>query len=269
MFTAVSIFQLVQAGRIDLATPIGLYLKDYPNTEIAKTVTVQNLLTHTGGTGDIFGPEFDAHRLSLKEAKDYVALYGARAPEFPPGARVAYSNYGFILLGRIVEAVSGRSYDDYVSEHIYAPAHMTATGMSPESTSLPMRATGYMDDHGRLISARDTQPYRGTPAGGGYSTVGDFLRFANALTSNQLLDAGTLKQLSTGGMKGPDGAFNRYDFGGTTSEGQRFLGHGGGAPGMNGELRIFPDSGYTVVVLANRDPPIGTVIASFISDRLP
>ncbi|MDB5443045.1 MAG: class beta-lactamase-related serine hydrolase [Phenylobacterium sp.] len=269
MFTAVSILQLAQAGKLDLTAPIGRYLADYPNKDIATKVTVENLLTHTGGTGDIFGPEFTAHRLSLREATDYVALFGARPPEFPPGSRVVYSNYGFILLGRIVEAASGLTYDDYVQRHIYGPAHMTATGMLPETVRLPRRAMGYTSEHGQLRSAADSQPYRGTPAGGGYSTVGDLLRFGNALTSGRLLDAEHLKRLTTGGIKGPDGTFYRYDFGGLTSEGLRFIGHAGGAPGMNGELRVFPDSGYTVIVLANRDPPIGTVIGSFISDRLP
>lgn len=269
MFTAVAIFQLAQAGKLDLTAPIGRYLPGYPNAEIATKVTVENLLTHTGGTGDIFGPQFDAHRLELRDPKDYVALYGARPPLSAPGAKVAYSNYGFILLGRIVETASGMTYDDYVQRRIYAPAGMTATGALPETVRLPRRATGYMRAKGQLVSAADTQPYRGTPAGGGYSTVGDMLRFANALTDGRLLDASHLKALTTGGMTGPDGALARYDFGGMSAEGLRFIGHAGGAPGMNGELRAFPDQGYTVVVLSNRDPPAATVLASFISDRLP
>jgi D-alanyl-D-alanine carboxypeptidase len=269
MFTAVAIMQLVQAGKVDLKAPLGRYLPDYPNRDIAEKVTVENLLTHTGGTGDIFGPQFTANRLTLKDTKDYVVLYGARPPEFAPGTRVAYSNYGFILLGRIVEAASGQPYDDYVARHIYAPAGMTSSGALPETTRLPRRATGYMTDHGQLVSAADAQPYRGTPAGGGYSTVGDFLRFADALTSGRLLDAPHLKALTSGAIVGPDGTSFRYDFGGLTNEGRPFIGHAGGAPGMNGELRVFPESGYTVAVLANRDPPVGSVVASFISDRLP
>jgi CubicO group peptidase (beta-lactamase class C family) len=121
----------------------------------------------------------------------------------------------------------------------------------------------------RNSRAADTLPYRGTPAGGGYSTVGDMLKFGNALTTGRLLDAAHLKALTTGGIKGPDGTFYRYDFGGRTAEGVKFIGHAGGAPGMNGELRVFPDDGYTVIVLANRDPPAASLAASFISERLP
>jgi D-alanyl-D-alanine carboxypeptidase len=273
MFTAVSIMQLAQAGKLDLTAPIGRYLKDYPNQDIATKVTIDNLLTHTGGTGDIFTPEYFAHRLEVKDAKDYVALLGARAPKFVPGARMEYSNYGFMLLGRIVEVVSGQSYDDYIASHIFAPAHMTDTGNQPETVRLPRRATGYMSKDGKLVSAADTLPWSGTPAGGGYSTVGDLARFADALMANRLLDAAHTKLLTIGGITGPNGQLLRYDFGSTADYGRRFFGHGGGAPGMNGELRIFPaepgHEAYTVVVLANRDPPVASSVASFISDRLP
>ncbi len=273
MFTAVSIMQLAQAGQIDLSAPIGRYLKDYPNTDIATKVTINNLLTHSGGTGDIFTPEFEANRLNLKDAKDYVALFGSRPPSFAPGAKTEYSNYGFMLLGRIVEVVSGENYDDYIARHIFAPAHMTATGNQPETVKLIHRATGYTDESGKLVSAADTLPWRGTPAGGGYSTVGDLSNFANALMGNRLLDKAHTKLLTTGGITGADGHFLRYDFGSQAGQGRRYLGHAGGAPGMNGELRIFPaegnSSGYTIVVLANRSPPAATAVASFISDRLP
>jgi CubicO group peptidase (beta-lactamase class C family) len=269
MFTAVAIMQLNQAGKLDLKAPIGTYLKDYPNQDIAQKVTIENLLTHTGGTGDIFGPDFDTHRLTLRDPKDYVALYGARAPLFPPGSRQAYSNYGFMLLGRIVEVASGRSYDDYIAEHIFAPAHMTATGNQPETVQLAKRSVSYMGAAGQIKSAADTLPWSGTPAGGGYSTVGDLLKFAVALASNKLLDEAHWRQLTTGGITGADGKLIAYDFGSRTPEGRRFLGHSGGAPGMNGDLRVFPDDGYVVVVLANRDPPVAQAAANFITDRLP
>ena len=131
MFTAVSILQLVEAGKISLSDPVGKYLADYPNKDIATKVTIQQLLTHTGGTGDFFGPQFDAHRLELKTLQDYLKLYGERAPEFEPGSRWEYSNYRFLMLGVIVERVSGKSYYDYVSENIYKPAGMTPLARCP------------------------------------------------------------------------------------------------------------------------------------------
>lgn len=111
MFTAVAILQLVQAGKIKLTDPVGKYLTDYPNQDAASKVTIHHLLTHTGGTGDIFGPEFDSHRLDLKTLNDYVSLYGKRAPAFvEPGSKWAYSNYGILLAGVVIERVSGKSY---------------------------------------------------------------------------------------------------------------------------------------------------------------
>ena len=87
MFTATAILQLVQAGTVKLDAPLGTYLTDYPNRDVATKVTIHHLLTHTGGTGDIFGPEFSARRLELKTLDDYVKLYGARGLEFEPGSK--------------------------------------------------------------------------------------------------------------------------------------------------------------------------------------
>jgi D-alanyl-D-alanine carboxypeptidase len=97
-------------------------------------VTIHQLLTHTGGTGDIFGPAFDAHRNELRSLGDYVKLYGKRGPEFAPGSGWEYSNYGYILLGVVIEKVSGQGYYDYVRAHIYAPAGMTRSQVSNGDT---------------------------------------------------------------------------------------------------------------------------------------
>ena len=137
MFTAVAILQLVEAGKVELTAPLGKYLTDYPNQDVATKVTIHHLLTHTGGTGDIFGPDFDAHRKELRTLADYVELYGKRGLEFEPGSSWSYSNYGFILLGVVIEKVTGQSYYDYVQAHIYKRAGMTATGSLPEDRAVP------------------------------------------------------------------------------------------------------------------------------------
>jgi CubicO group peptidase (beta-lactamase class C family) len=269
MFTAVAIMQLVERGRIDLEAPIARYLPNYPNQDLATRVTVANLLSHTGGTGDIFGPEFDRRKASLRTARDFVDLYGSRAPEFAPGSRRSYSNYGFILLGRIVEQVSGLRYDDYIQRNIFARVGMASTGNRPESEILLRRAVSYTGSGARLRSADDTLPPNGTPAGGGYSTVGDFHRFVHGLTSHRLLRSETFRRLIDGGVRMADGQFAGFDFGGTTRDAGRFIGHGGGAPGMSGLLQHFLDSGVTVIVLANRDPGTAESIATFAAHRLP
>jgi D-alanyl-D-alanine carboxypeptidase len=283
MFTAVSVLQLVQAGRVALTDSLDKYLPDYPNRELARQVTLHHLLTHTGGTGDIFGPEYSEHRKELRTLQDYVRLFGARSTEFPPGSEWKYSNYGFVLLGVVIEKVTGQSYYDYVSEHVYAPAGMSSTGSFPEDQVVPLRSVGYMafrpegspkPKPGQTWWPNDDSlPYRGTSAGGGYSTVGDLLAFANAIGQHVLLDAEHTRLLTTGKVAVPGQDHYAYGFTDQTVGGVHCFGHDGGAPGMNGSLLVCDPSGaaspYVIVALANQDPPAALRIADFARARLP
>ena len=267
MFTATAIMQLVQAGKITLDDPLGKFITDYPNKDVASKVTIRHLLTHTGGTGDIFGPEFGSHRLQLRSLNDYITLYGTRGLAFEPGTRWDYSNYGFILLGVIVERVTGQSYFDYVRDHIFMPAGMTHTASEPENVAVPDRSIGYMNDGSSSKPNTETLPYRGTSAGGGYTTVEDLLRFANALTEHKLLDEHHTTLLTTAKPESGD-AHYAYGFEDNVVKGVRAFGHSGGAPGMNGDLRIFPQTGYVVIALANMDGGAQRASA-WITERLP
>jgi D-alanyl-D-alanine carboxypeptidase len=269
MITGVAVLQLAQTGLLGLDDTVGRRLPDYPNARFAETVTIRHLLNHTAGAGDFFGPEFREHRLELRDPGDYIALLGDRAPEFEPGARYKYANYGFIVLGRIVERASGQSYDDYVAANIFSPAGMGATGALPEDIDVPGRAAGYMDGPAGTVRNNDTLPYRGTPAGGGYSTIGDLVRFAHAFTSGKLLDASHMQLVGAGGVEAGPGARYGAGFIEVRESGARSLGHTGGAPGMNGTLLMFPDAGYVVVALSNGDPPQASSLGSFIGQRLP
>ncbi len=267
MFTAVATLRLVEAGTLALDDPVGKYLPDYPNRDVASAVTIRHLLSHTGGTGDFFGPEFDRNRLTLREHADYVALFGSRAPAFEPGARFEYSNYGFVLLGAIIEAASGMSYYDYVRANVFGPAGMTATDSLPESEPVADRSVGYLrsSPDGSWEPNTDTLPWRGTSAGGGYSTVGDLLRFGEALRTGKLISEASLAEATSPQSDEP------YGFGlDIRGEGSlRSFGHGGGAPGMNGELRVFPELGYVIVALSNLDPPAAGRLLEFFELRMP
>ncbi len=271
VFTAVATLQLVQQGKLGLDDPVGKYLTDYPNKDIATKVTIHQLLTHTGGTGDLFGPEFDAHRLELRTHQDYVKLYGNRGPSFEPGSRSEYSNYGFLLLGAIIEKVSGESYYDYVRKHVYTPAGMTSTGSEPEDQAVPDRSIGYTAT-GTTNGLRPNTgmlPYRGTSAGGGYSTVEDLLSFVNAVQQNKLLNAHYTEVLTVGKVKTPGGCLVASGFADCEINGVRFFGMGGGSIGMNADLEVCPGTGYVVAVLANMDPNSAGQESMFISSRLP
>jgi CubicO group peptidase (beta-lactamase class C family) len=269
MFTATSVLQLAQGGKLGLDDSVAKYLTDYPNKDIATKVTIRQLLTHTGGTGDIFGPDFEKHRLELRTLQDYIKLYGNRAPQFEPGSRWEYSNYGFILLGAIIEKVSGQSYYDYVREHVYAPAGMTSCGSEPEHVNVLDRSIGYTRMAGPELRPNiDTLPYRGTSAGGGYSNVEDLLKFADALQNHKLLNPEFTDMLTTGKVDA-HGARYAFGFEDQMINGVRCFGHGGGAPGMNGDLEICPGPGYVIAVLANMDPPAAGHVSEFITNRLP
>jgi D-alanyl-D-alanine carboxypeptidase len=270
MFTAAATLLLVREGRLALEDTLGKHLTDYPNKAVASTVTIHQLLTHTGGTGDIFGPEFTAHRLELRTPQDYVTLLGKRDVLFEPGSQWMYSNYGFALLGAIIEKVSGRSYYDFVHDRIFAPAGMSATGSEPEDQVLPNTAIGYMRRGGTNGWQPNTATlaHRGMSAGGGYTTVGDLLRFATALTNHRLLDAKFTAMLTTGKVATPGGKY-AYGFVETASGGVRTFGHSGGAPGQSGDLIVLPESGYVVAVLSNIDPPAAPRVSNYIAARLP
>lgn len=263
MFTAVATLQLVQAGRLSLDGTVGQYLPGYEDPGVA-AVTIRQLLTHAGGTGDFFGPEFDASRLSLRTHDDYVRLFQKRPPDHVPGAEHRYSNYGFLLLGAIIERASGQSYYDYVDEHVFAPAGMTRTGSLPEDVPVDGRVAAYTRRDGAWHDAAETLPWRGTAAGGGYSTAGDLLRFARAMLDGRLLGPEMLAEATRN-----QSPWYGYGFMVREQEGARMFGHGGGAPGMNGDLRIYPDQGIVVAGLSNLDPPAVSRLIDHYLLRMP
>ena len=267
MFTAVAVLTLVQAGQLSLQDPVGKYVPALQDRSLA-AATIHQLLTHTAGAGDVFGREFFENRSSLRGHADYVRLFAARRPDFDPGSRWMYSNFGFVLLGAVIERVSGQSYYDYVASHVYAPAGMASTGSEPEERPVDRRSIGYSKRGDVWMSNAATLPYRGTSAGGGYTTVEDLARFAAALTSHRLLDAKHTGLLIGGKVDAMDGRY-AYGFIERRIGGMLSIGHGGNAPGMDGELLIFPSNGYVVAVLSNLDAPAAQYTAEFIANRLP
>lgn len=276
MFTAVAIAQLAQAGKLSFTDTVGKHLPDYPNKEVAEKVTIHHLLTHTSGMGSYWGEKFAAQRDKLLTVAAYLPLFASEPLSFPPGEKFQYSNSGFMLLGAIVEKVSGQDYYSYVQEHIYKVAGMSDTGFYEPGKEIPNLAIGYTSrgpNDEPLPEARDNEQLRevrGGPAGGGYSTAPDLVKFHQALFSYKLLDKAHTELVTTGKVDafGGRGRYG-YGFGDVNMGGKHSVGHNGGAPGIAADLQMFPELGYTAVAMMNSDPPTLMPVAKGIRDRLP
>lgn len=276
MFTAVAIAQLAQAGKLSFTDTVGKHLPDYPNKEVAEKVTIHHLLTHTSGMGSYFGEKFAAQREKLLTVAGYLPLFASEPLSFPPGEKFQYSNSGFMLLGAIIEKVSGQDYYSYVQEHIYKPAGMNDTGFYEPGKEIANLAIGYtkMTPNGQpgneIRDNTGLREVRGGPAGGGYSTAPDLVKFHRALFSYKLLDTTNTELVTTGKVDAFGGkARYGYGFGESNADGKHSVGHNGGAPGIAAELQMFPEVGYTLVALMNSDPPTLMPIVKGIRERIP
>ncbi|HEX3320212.1 MAG TPA: serine hydrolase domain-containing protein [Terriglobales bacterium] len=268
MFTSVAIAQLVQQGKLKYTDTLAQVLPDYPNKEVAQKITIHHLLTHTSGLGDYFSDSFDQKKGTLRDLKDYLPFFVNEPLQFEPGKGWAYSNAGMLVAGLVVEKVSGQDYFDYVRQNVYKPAGMKDSDSYEKTKPQPNQSKGYMKENGRWVSNYETLPLMGSSAGGGDSTAPDLLRFADALQNHKLVNAELTNMITTGKVEVRPHIKYAYGFEDRTEDGKRVVGHGGGAPGMNGDLRIYWDSGYTVVVLSNFSPPVADQLDGYIRERI-
>ncbi len=275
MFTSVAIAQLVQAGKLSYDDTLAKVLPDYPNKQTAEKITIHHLLTHTSGLGDFFKPEFFKNREKYVALKAYFPIFANDSLQFEPGKSWSYSNAAFIVLGVVVEKVSGEDYFDYVREHIYKPAGMTDSDSFMRNAIVPNLSYGYTRFSGndplgiepRKINWMEL-PLRGSSAGGGYSTAPDLLKFAQALRGHKLLNGELTEKITAPKSETPWGAKYGYGFINDEMSGKSVRGHGGGAPGINSDLKIFWDGSYTVVVMGNYDPPAAQDLSQKIAEFL-
>ncbi|MEQ1643435.1 MAG: serine hydrolase domain-containing protein [Pyrinomonadaceae bacterium] len=249
MFTRIAIGQLVSQGKLSFSDKLIKVLPDYPNPVVAEKITIGQLITMSSGMGDFFNAKFDAaDRSKIRSQKDYLQFFVNDPLEFEPGTDRRYSNAGYLVLGLVIEKLSGKTYYDYVRENVFKPAGMTSTD-SYAMDELPANtAIGYASPTpGKRTPNVSEQPARGSSAGGGYSTADDMLRFANALTTRKLVlpnDDGTLPTVFSG------------------------AGFAGGSPGVNAIFITNGSTGYTVIVLSNFDPPSAEKPGAIVRDWL-
>lgn len=242
IFTQLAIGMLADAGKLALSDKLGKYLPDYPNKEAAENVTIEQLLAMKSGIGDFFGEKFTAaDKSKVRTIRDYFPFFAADPLLFPPGTKTRYSNGGYLVLGAIIEKVSGKNYYDFVRENIFKPAGMSDTDSYEFDAKIINLAEGYTRQitAGQLVNNLPSRPGRGSSAGGGYSTAEDMLKFAGALESGKLPVPVS--------MKGSAEPVVRMIAGG--------LGIAGGAPGVNASFSTKIKGVYTVVVMSNLDPP--------------
>lgn len=265
-FTKVAVARLAAEGALRLDDTIADHLPDYPNPDVAARVTIRQLVEHTAGIPDIFGDAFfRSSRALYREPEDFFPLFADEPLRFEPGSRFEYSNGGYMVLGAIVAAASGASYADYVEDHVFGPAGMTATGFFARDEPVPNVAVGYTtrslsgegggghEGEGSLRNNLFVLPIRGNSAGSAFATVGDLLRFDRALREHRLLDPAWTRWIFEDvepAADAPPAAAEPVATG---------IGIAGGAPGVSSVLES--DGELAVIVLTNRDEPGAEAVA--------
>ncbi len=254
MFTAVTIAQLVDQGKLSYDDPMSKFLPDFPSAEAAKKIRIKHLLTHTSGLGSYFNEEFErSSRARFRTVDDMMQLAKGDSLAFEPGTRWSYSNTGMLVLGKVIEVVTKQDYFDYVREHLSKPAGMVSTDAYELDRVNPNLAVGYQ----REFREDGTKTFRnnifmhvmrGGPAGGGYSTAEDLVRFAEALKAGKLVSPATFELMTT---PKPEVNSPEYGYGFGVDPETRIVGHSGGFPGISSNLDIFKGTGYVAVVMSN------------------
>jgi len=253
-FTAVAVLQLAEQGKLSVRDEITKYLPDYPVN--GQRITVENLLSHTAGIPG-FAPEA---MLSLQGRKDLVSLqeiiatFKSRPLDFAPGTRWGYSNNGYMLLGAIVEIVSGVPYPAYLEKNIFKPAGMTQTLFGDDQLLVKNRAASYVYSRAesKFLNAINDKLETAYSAGAIQSTAEDLFKWNQALNSHRLITKESLERARTE-SKLPDGRGTHYGYGWFIGniQGSPLVEHGGNMGGFMSHAIYLPREDVFVVVLYN------------------
>jgi CubicO group peptidase (beta-lactamase class C family) len=244
-FTAVSILLLQERGQLNVDDPVKKYMADAPAAW--DKVTIYHLLTHTSGIPSFTGfPDYAKLEPFATTPAELVARFRDKPLEFAPGEKWSYSNSGYVLLGYLIEKITGGSYEKFVRENIFAPLGMKDSGYDSNSAIVPRRAAGYAPGKDGPENAGFVHMSVPFSAGGLYSTSEDLLRWEQGLFGGKLLKAASLEKM-TAPFK------DNYACGlfVATANGRKAIQHGGGIEGFNTQLAYYPDDKLTVVVLGN------------------
>jgi CubicO group peptidase (beta-lactamase class C family) len=254
MFTAFGILQLEEKGKLSVNDPVVKYVPEIPVAWSA--ITIHQLLCHKSGIPDFVKSAAYDNLADPNRVEKALKEYADKPLVNAPGAAFRYSNSGYALLGRVIEKVSGKTYEDYITENILKPAGMTHTAMDHSPALVQNRASGYRWDGEVVVNA----PPSGndfSPAGGLISTVDDMYRFDRALKAGTLFSkAITDKAWSAYGQWSAPAPFPYqadYGYGSMmgVNFGHKYVGHGGWVNGFVSDFSRYPDDDMVVIVLWN------------------
>ncbi len=253
MFTAIAIAQLQAAGKLDWQDTVGKHLPEFPNAQIRDKVTIHQLLTHTSGVGSYWNDAHELRKHEIDSQQEFLDTFVTQPLLFEPGSANEYSNGGPVILGLIIEKLSGEDYYDYVRKHIYLPAGMKHAEHYRVDDKKAQFALGYLKtEEGKWRDNQGDLSLRGSAAGGGYASARDLLAFSRALSNETLLTRAQLEILWQVQIQpGPIGYGYLFSVG--NSSGRRWVGHDGGAPGISAEFLHYPAEDMVIIVLANQD----------------
>ncbi|MEZ4926816.1 MAG: serine hydrolase domain-containing protein [Saprospiraceae bacterium] len=259
--TAVAALQLYEQGKLDLDSPISSYIPDFP-IKGGDSITARHLLQNSSGIGAYEGNEWGS-TTEYPTLRDAMRVFESRDLLFKPGTEYFYTSYGYVALGWVIEQVSGQTYEDYITEHIFTPAGMLHTGVEKFTEPFPELSELYDQKNSDPHKARKRKNKlkrieRGnlsnrTPGGGFYSTAQDLLKFGQAILNKQLLSEETMNMMWTDSGIKKEG--NPYGLGwflyGENPQYGQVYGHSGGQSGASSQLMILPKEDVVIVVLSN------------------
>ena len=267
--TAVAVMQLVEKELIDLDAPIQDYLPGFPRKEKG-LITTRHLLAHTSGISQYQGEKEVENRIYYPSLKDAIKVFEERPLLFESGSAYFYTTYGYVVLGRIIEEVSGQDFEEYLRANIWDLAGMEDTGVESSRQAIEDQSCLYHKSRRKTRPGERNDLSNRIPGGGFYSTVGDVLKFGEALLNGTLLNKESVEQMLHAQDVAYDG--NKYGLGwyfyGPAPYENLVIGHSGGQTGCTSQLMIVPGSGTVVVVLSNTSgtyPDIATFASELIS----
>lgn len=264
-FTAMLIMQLVEQGKIKLDAKLSDYLAYYRKDNGDK-ITIHNLLTHTSGVPNYTSTEFMENHLTKSiSAKDLILTYGNGDLEFEPGSEYKYSNTGYVMLGAVIEKVTGKTYETVLQENILTPLEMTNSGYEHNDVKMTNQAIGYDNAFGSVDVSKYIDMTIPFSAGAMYSTTEDMYKWDRALYTGILLSAEMKAKMFTPFLKNYAYGWNVVPAKVSPTDEKIIYTHSGGINGFNTNIIRVESDNLVIIVLSNYSNGQASKISNDIS----